>query len=266
MRRTNQPEKLTKKRAMIAQKVSRFRKERNWTQAELSKKLGLSQARLSQIEGGAGSFTAEQFLTILELFNASVVDFGVGPVDHGADLQNSLARLGALHLNESSDQAPSERLSDVTDAVRETLLLADSPRQITALAPVLAVHADDIKLRALEARLTELGLHRRLGWVLENVVAAAEDETTGGLTRTWRTIYSRARVILGVHLSSMVARGAAKWSETDGAWDVLDRTVRSPQTLREVIGAASPISRRWGIATSLQTTDFARALKGARVD
>lgn len=181
-------------------------------------------------------------------------------------LQNSLARLGALHLNETADQLPNERLRNVLDVARETLLLADSPRQITALAPVLVVHANDVNLRVLEVRLAEVGHDRRLGWVLENIVAATQRELAEPLSRKWKQQYRRADLVLGAHMESMIRRGAASWSKTEGAWDVLDPTIRSPETLREVVEAASSISHRWGIATNLQTADFLKALRAARVD
>ena len=59
-------------------KVRELRTERRWTQAVLAEKLGLSPARLSEIERGGGSFTAEQFLEVLRLFNVNVDAFA-GP-------------------------------------------------------------------------------------------------------------------------------------------------------------------------------------------
>src|SRR5262249_18893316 len=89
-------------RARIAREVKRLREDRRWTQAELSKRLGLSQSRLSEIERGQGSFTAEQFLTILKLFNVSVTRFASARKP-STELQNALARLGADHLQESQE-------------------------------------------------------------------------------------------------------------------------------------------------------------------
>lgn len=266
MRKTKQPEDLNKRRLAIAEKVSRLRRDRRWTQAALSRHLGLSQTRLSQIESGNGSLTAEQFLAVLELFNVSAAELGAASTaNRGDDLQNALARLGARHLNESSNRLPSDRLASATDVARETLLVSDSPRQLTALGPVLVANADGIQLRMLEARLAELGCQRRLGWLLESVVTALEHELTKDLTRTWRQAYKRASLVLGSHVESMVTRGGAKWSETNDAWDVIDRSVRSNHSLREITAAASPIARRWGIATSLRTEDFERALAASRV-
>src|SRR5271170_6034924 len=108
----NDKEKLKKSRAWIAKNVRELRKERRWTQAELAKRLDLSQARLSEIEGGDGSFTAEQFLLLLKLFNVGANRFApsAGPSashDREAQIRNALARLGALHLQENRDVLPS---------------------------------------------------------------------------------------------------------------------------------------------------------------
>src|SRR6185436_20500519 len=66
---------LDRRRSDVAAKVRALRKARRWTQAELGKRLGLSQARLSEIEGGDGSFTAEQLLLLLKLFNVGASRF-----------------------------------------------------------------------------------------------------------------------------------------------------------------------------------------------
>src|SRR5580658_327261 len=108
MRELNDKEELRKVRSEIARTVRELRKERRWTQAELAKRLDLSQARLSEIEGGDGSFTAEQFLLLLRLFNVGTNRFAPSGGssaghDHEAQIQNALARLGALHLKENRD-------------------------------------------------------------------------------------------------------------------------------------------------------------------
>src|SRR6266542_4569294 len=120
----------TATREVIASKVRSLRGERHWTQAELSKRLGLSQNRLSEIERGQGSFTAEQFLTILRLFNVSVTHFAAERKP-SEELQNALARLGASHLQESQEVLPSDLLDEIETVVREVLFSAESPRHVT---------------------------------------------------------------------------------------------------------------------------------------
>ena len=86
--------KRNKARTEIARKIRALREERHWTQADLSKGLGLSQSRFSEIERGQGSFTAEQFLEVLKLFNVPVSHFAVEQGESGSKIQNALARLG----------------------------------------------------------------------------------------------------------------------------------------------------------------------------
>jgi transcriptional regulator with XRE-family HTH domain len=146
----------------IGEKVRDLRLARRWSQAELAKRLGLSQARLSEIERGAGSFTAEQFIELLGLFNVTVGHFAPADQPPDAELQNALVRLGATHLF-ATNAVPTDRVRDVNGAVRETLV-EGSPRLVTALAPVLVSNSKEVNLRRIEGSLREVGLDNRLGW------------------------------------------------------------------------------------------------------
>jgi transcriptional regulator with XRE-family HTH domain len=64
-----------------------------WTQEEFAHHLHLSQGRLSDLERGNGSFTSEQFLKILTLFNIPTSHFAANAASHDSQLQNALARL-----------------------------------------------------------------------------------------------------------------------------------------------------------------------------
>ena len=259
MNQVNNAQNLKKSRTSIARKVQDLRRSRHWTQAELARSLGLSQSRLSEIEGGDGSFTAEQFLTILRLFNVAASEFVPLHADPTAELQNTLARLGALHLQESTGVLPSERLSNVGDAVREAIVAAESPRLITALAPVLVRNIDHINLKKLHLQLTETGLERRLAWLVDNTLEAIRRELPTVSPASWRRLYGRAQVVLESFLEFITTE-----SHGDFAPDVLDIGIRSKRTLKEVTESSSPSSRRWGIVTTLQAEDFVEALRGAR--
>ncbi|MCA9678479.1 MAG: helix-turn-helix transcriptional regulator [Kofleriaceae bacterium] len=255
-----QADPLQPDRLAIASKVRDLRKARRWTQAELSKRLHLSQNRLSEIERGAGSFTAEQLLVILKLFNVPLSYFVPSAErDESAELQNALARLGALHLQERDDVLPSERLDEVNDVVREALV-AGTPRLVSAIAPVLVRNVDQVNFRKLGARLAEVGLDNRVGWLVENTLEALRGGLDASLPRHWAQLYRRAVVVLEAFLESVPAR-----SRKPTATDILDATIRTKKTLEEVRAAASPISHRWGIVTGLNPADFAAALKAARV-
>jgi transcriptional regulator with XRE-family HTH domain len=252
-------QQLEKTKADIARKVHDLRRGRRWTQAELARRLHLSQSRLSEVERGDGSFTAEQFLTILRLFNVTVSDFAPEAGEKRPDLQNALARLGAFHLQESTDTLPSERLTDVGDVLREAIVASEFPRLITALAPVLVSNIGRVNLKRLYAQLAEAGLERRLAWLVENTLESIRRELPGLPSTTWRRLYNRAQVVLATFLEFVSAE-----PHPPSAPDVLDAGIRSKRTLEEVTNGSSAISRRWGIVTTLQPEDFTEALRGGR--
>jgi HTH-type transcriptional regulator/antitoxin HipB len=243
----------------VAAKVRELRRARRWTQAELASRLGLSQSRLSELERGAGSFTAEQLLVLARLFNVPPSEFVPRkPADELAPLQNALVRFGASHLLEREDVTPDESL-DVTRAIREALV-SGVPRFITSLGPVLVRQIDRVSLTKLHATLADVGFQRRLAWLVENTVAALRSELTASLPRPWAKRYRRAILVLGTALEEADARRQGK-----PATDLLDPDIRSARTRRQIEASSSRISRRWGIVSALQPEDFVRALRGSRV-
>jgi len=242
----------------IAAKVRELRVERHWNQRELANRLGISQSWLSKIERGEGSFTAEQFVLLLQLFNAGVSQF-VDEKSTDLQLQNALERLGAVHLRES-DVMPSERLGDVNRVVVE-VLVDGSARLVPALAPVLVVNTDHIGLHRIESDLVALGKGTRLGWLVENVNAAIQHELSAQPTITWRRQYLRSSLQLTQFLDSV---SRPHTNETDYQ-DILDSSIRSSVTLTKTRAACSSISKRWNIITALRPEDFSQALQGVRV-
>lgn len=245
-------------RRKVAETIRTLRQERRWTQAELARKLDLSQSRLSELERGAGSFTAEQLLEVLRLFNVPASQFGSSaPADVDGQLQNSLRRLGAAQLRELDHLVPSEQLARLHDVLREALVGATEPRLVTGAGAVLVRHVDRVNLRKLELDLAQLGLERRLGWLLDNLLAAIERQRD--VDRTWRARYRRAALAFELVLDAARARLPA-----EPPLDLLDPTIRSRATLDAVRATASPIANRWGIVTALTPDDFASALEAAR--
>lgn len=256
-------QELEKTRLQIARKVRELRTRQHWTQEELAERLHVSQGYLSQLERGTGSFTAEQLLGILALFNVPATYFAPQMNTREQDLQNALARLGAPHLHESPDVIPREQLDEVASVVREALV-SQSPRQITALAPVLVSNVDRINLRKLQLDLAEAGLERRLGWLIENTVAALREESPTQPPGPWRQPYRRAELVLGTFGDSLLDQLGR--SAREAIPDILDPDILTPKTRDEVRDSASSISQRWGIVTGLQPSDFVDALRAARVD
>jgi DNA-binding XRE family transcriptional regulator len=129
-------EDLREPRARVANRVRAIRRERGWTRAVLGERLGLAQARLSEIERGDGSFSAEQLLMILDLFNVPISEF-LPASDADDELQNALIRFGAIHLRQVPGGVASGRTMTPDDAILATLVGSRSSRLVTALAPVL---------------------------------------------------------------------------------------------------------------------------------
>ena len=249
-------------RGRIAHEIRALRVERRWTQAELAKRIGLSQSRLSEIERGDGSFTAEQFLRVLRLFNIDLRRFAPKEEDHDSALQNALARLGAAELHESTDVLPTGEHSDVADVIRE-VLSGGVPRFLTALAPVLVRNVDQLRLKKLFIDLRDAGLERRLGWIVENTIEAVRAELASGAPRRWAQLYRRAELVLGRFLLAIPTPTAESLPEV---LDLIDPSIRSDQSLKEVNASASAISRRWNVVSGLQPKDFLQALRAARVE
>jgi transcriptional regulator with XRE-family HTH domain len=263
MPKPNPLKQLDKNRREIASRVRELRRSRRWTQAELAKQLQMSQSRLSDIERGAGSFTAEQFLLLLKIFNVAVGDFVSEPGSPDLRIQNALARLGATHLQAGANVLPSEQIEDVHDVVREALV-DGSPRIISALAPVLTLNAHRLNLPKLYSDLERIGMEYRLAWVVENTLAAMDlfHAESGSKLRDWMRLDRVAEVVMQHFLSIIPAPGRGSGAPVPP--QILDGTVRSSRTLREVQASASEISRRWGIITTLQPEDFLQALRTAR--
>jgi transcriptional regulator with XRE-family HTH domain len=242
----------------IGAKVRALRTARRLTQAQLARELKVAQGRLSDLELGKASFTAEQFLHILRIFNVPASEFmpSAGGVEQ--ELQNALARLGARHLVEADDVVPSERFREVQDVLCEVLADARSSRLVTGLAPVLVEHADVLSLEKPALELHRVGLERRIFWLAANVREAVRrelnDKPNARLTRKLR----RAELVLSNFLATPAAR-----ERRFAQLDLLDKAIRSEETLHELSAESSSISKRWGIATAIQVDDFYQALRQA---
>jgi transcriptional regulator with XRE-family HTH domain len=253
---------LDKHRSTLARKVRDLRRARGWTQRDLASRLELSQSRLSELENGAGSFSAEHLVALLQLFNVSVAELTALERDPEDELQNALVRFGADHLL-ATDRVAVNHLADLSTVIRDTLVLAE-PRQVTALAPVVVRNIDGIDFNRLRARFLEVGFDGRLYWFVDNLLLALRSEQAHPLTRDWLARYRRATVVLETFFLSVLARLPVGGEHR--APDILDTAVRSSKTVDELRESASGPSARWNIITALHPADFASALAQARPD
>ena len=253
---------LSKISRAVSQKVRELRIQRRLTQKELAAQLGLSQSRLSEIEQGKGSFTAEQFIMILKIFNIPMGDFGIEPVeDSSTALQNALARLGAKNLVENSQLIPDEQLEEISVAIREALL-SSSPRLLTALGPVLIANIEHLHLEHLFQGLKTTRLQRRLAWVVENIYEALGMILQRTLVRKYRRRFRRTELLLSQFLDQAYDQLIEDGDQScGGAEDIVDRDIRSARTRQEVSASRSEVSRRWGILSALEPADFEAVIR-----
>lgn len=254
-------DRLSRHRSAISTRLRRLRLERRWSQAALARELGASQRWISDIELGKGSLTAEQFLAVLRLFNATVDDFAPPRKDPGPQLQNALARLGATHLAESADLLPTDRLREAQAVLLETLVGAESPRHIAALGPLIVSQLEYLPFGRLRARFAELGYERRFLWLLESVRAALARSESEVLPREFRVRYRKAQTALAA-VFSFHDEGVG--AQPDAPEDILDREVATEKGVAEVREESSGIARRWRVITRIETDDFVQALRQAR--
>jgi transcriptional regulator with XRE-family HTH domain len=240
---------LDKIRRTIGEAVRVLRTQRGMSQAQLAARLDISQSQFSNRERGVASFTAEQLVAMMSLFNEPLSTFtGQADVDDEARLQSALARFGAV-IPETAD----------VSAVVAEALARGTPRLVTALAPVLVAKVDSLSLPKLRLDVAQAGLQRRFAWLVANVLEAVRQELAKPMSRRDQLQYRRAELVFLRFLDSMENDEAA----SDGL-DFLDPSIRSRKSLDHISRTWSPQSRRWSIATAIQPEDFARALRAAR--
>lgn len=244
----------------IIRKIGELRRARGWTQADLASRLGLSQARLSVIERGGGTISAEQFIALLSLFNVGIEEF-LPRADAQDQLQAALARLGALHLLEHPDVVPTSRFGQVREAIREVLTAPGSPRLVAALAPIVVCNIDALDLSLLHADLAAQGRGHRVGWLADNVRAAVRSVGTRG-PGEWQR---RGRRTL-LAADDLVAWAYPLRRDGDGLRgreDLFDADISTERGRRSCQDVRSDVSRRWGVLSVIEVQDFTDALRGA---
>lgn len=247
-----------RERAFIGAKLRELRKAQRWSQTALAERLGLSQARLSDIERGRASLTAGELLDVLRAFNAPVSLFDPNAeteeTRRNGSLQNALIRFGARHLRATDTLV--QPAHEALERVVLDVLAYPEPRQVAAIAPVMVWQVDALNLTRLRRLAYDAGVDVRLAWALENTKRAVE------LTRTARWPKSWAR--RAARQASNIEGLLEGWqpAAADGT-DVLDRHVRSSETRVALRTEGSAVSKRWNVVTALQVADFAKALEAA---
>jgi transcriptional regulator with XRE-family HTH domain len=245
-------------RRHVLQTLRALRAERGWTQRRVATALGTSQSRLSVVERGEGSISAEQLLTAMQLFGVPAERFRPA----GVTRAGVMARARALLGSPDAVGAPSvEPRADAAQALLVEVLLA--PRQVThlqVLAPLLVRNLDLIALPRVYERLEQRGRGARLGWLADAVAAAIQALSTP-LPGAWDPLARHAEVAL--YAFSTQLQDARDRSERSRLLveDVLETGLCSAVKLEALRRENGVEAKAWGIVTGCGVAGFAKALQ-----
>jgi transcriptional regulator with XRE-family HTH domain len=245
-------------RAYIGAQVRALREARELSQEQLGERLHISRDRLAEIELGRGSLSAEQFLHLLKFFNVPASRFDPAPTDISLAIQKAIEAHGASHLVAPPAILPSERLASIDAAIREALIEGEHSRVVAGLAPVLISHIGLINVPKLFVQFRDYHLENRLGWLIDNTIAACEVMLQESPPRAQkRALLGTVNVLRG-HRDRFFAGGAAIEPPYE---DYLGLPVVSLETKQLILRDRSEISRTWNILTILQVEDFVSAIR-----
>lgn len=237
----------------IGATVRRLRKDRLWTLAELARHLELSESRLSELERGAGSFSAGHLLVLFRLFQVGPEDF-IEPDDTRdpvvGSLQTALVRFGARHLVADDSFVIRREHERPGELVQDVLIRHPTARFVTALPPVLIVRLSEISFPSVQHAVVQAGVPNRWGWLLEQFLEALESINSSVGSVRWRRDSRRARTVAEHFLPGIPRPSDAV------ALDLLDPDLRSPSSVKAAVASAPEIDRRWRVLSRLGTDDF----------
>lgn len=245
--------------SVLSNSLKRLRKEKGFTQSKMSQVLGISQSRLSEIEQGKGSIAAEQLLFLLKEFNLRLDDFWDRPPQNVSDqLEKSLQRLGAYYLAPNPSIVPSDRLSELHDVLRETLIGVPSKNHILALAPVIVRQIKFINFDTLCMKLYDLGIDARVWWIVEGTLWAVRQRLKWVLPLATQDLYQLAAEIL-----SRKTKPANYFFHVRKGYpnDVFDSDILSVKDFEEVRNSRDELAIRWRLITRIRVEDLAGALE-----
>lgn len=250
-------------RVHIADVVRQLRRDRGLTLAELGRTLGLSTSRLSEIERGQGSFTAEHLLIILKTFNVGVGHF----LRHSADtqqasLQNALVAAGAVHLSTNTDAVILPEHEHPMNAIIAVLTRHTAPRFITALPPVIVRSVSVVAFPAVQHALATAGAPNRWPWLLDHTIEALRRTASPASSTAWRRDSKRACTLASHFLDTL--KHAQRDAGPPPHADVIDPDLRSDVGVAAALRQAGPIDRRWSIVSRIHPDDFLAPLESLR--
>ncbi len=248
-------------RIHITQQLRHIRKKHGWTQQNMADLLQLSQSRYSEIEQSKGSLSAEQLVALLKEFGLSIEEIsGSQNQDPDFQLRAALSRMGAPHLSEPAPVLLSSQLSTVYDVILETLVRAPKREFVSALAPILARHAQILNLDALGMKLYDLGIDGRLWWMVEGTLWAIRDRLKWHLPPALMDAYRSAGELLALKSKSATLFFSLRKAYPS---DILDQDIHSQASYEKTRLGRDPLATRWRVITAIRSEDFTKALEDA---
>lgn len=254
------PAVLPESRHAVGATVRRLRTVHGWTLAGLAARLGLSTSRLSEVERGKGSFTAEQLLVLFRLFQVGPEAFDPGPPGEdpvSASLQNALVRLGARHLAVDERAPVRAEHARPVGVLLDVLVAHPEARLLTALPPVVVRQIDHVPFAAVQHGAVQAGVPGRWPWLLEHARAALEVVGNTGDT-AWLLQRRRALTLIERFLARL------PHPDPEEPFDLIDPELRHPASVQRAERAASVIDQRWRVLGRLTVADFAGPLEAVR--
>lgn len=238
--------------------MRKLRLAHHWNQVELAQKLGMSQSRLSAIEAGKGSISAEQLIILMQTFNVPLSYFvATKSIDPESQLRNAIARLGGSQLKEAPNILPSERLAEINTVIIETLTGGMSSRLITSLVPVVVNYAREIHFDRILKKMSEYKLENRLLWIGDGITRTLDKRLATFVPREQSLKYRKARAILDVFFD---VQFAIRRFRGDFSEDLLDAEIASRKTFNQIMESRDDLAKKWHIVTRITEDDFYQSL------
>lgn len=248
--------------------LPKIRQRLGITQAEMAKRIGVSQPKLCDIEGGYSTLTFPEVLVLMSAYNLALKDLVELPQWNAPmRIRQALARFGAFELHQDERVIISEELMELQDVIRQTLVIYPEKRTLCALAPLIVKHIKQLNFDGIAMKLYDIGVDGRLWWLVEGTLWAVRVRRKFYLPKQVLQLYNTANLIL-----TRKSKSANYFFSLRRAYptDYLDCELAGKRAMENIRVARDALATRWRIMSLIKQEDFtealARAEEGARYE